>query len=384
MSMKPSTLPANPRFSSGPCAKHPGWTPAALSGAFLGRSHRAAEGIARLNEVITRSRALLGMPDDWRLAIMPGSDTGAIECALWTMLGPRGVDVLAWEVFGRDWAVDIRDHLKIPDVRVLDAPYGGLPDLAQADWSRDVVFTWNGTTSGIRLPDGDWISAAREGLAICDATSAAFAVALPWDKLDVVTYSWQKCLGGEGGHGMLALSPRAVERLETRPAAWPAPKIFRLVKDGKLNEGVFEGKTLNTPSMLAAEDALDGLKWAESIGGLPALLARTKANIAAFSGWVAGAAWADFLAADPKIQSPAVCLQITDARVAGLDEPARRAFIGRMAGLLADEGAAYDVAGHANAPPGLRVWCGPTVETADIAAVGPWLDWAFAAASAEL
>jgi len=293
---KPAVRPRNPNFSSGPCAKRPGWSPAVLNDALLGRSHRAAPGKARLAEVIERSRALLGLPDDYLLGIVPGSDTGAVEMALWSLLGARGVDVLAWESFGSGWARDAARQLKLDDLRVLRAEYGALPDLGAVDWARDVVFVWNGTTSGVRVPDGDWIARDREGLAICDATSAAFAMALPWERLDVVTYSWQKVLGGEAAHGMLALSPRAVERLESYVPPWPLPKLFRTVKDGRLNAGIFKGATINTPSMLCVEDALDGLRWAEGIGGLDALIARSQANLAAIAAWVATTPWVDFLA----------------------------------------------------------------------------------------
>jgi phosphoserine aminotransferase len=364
---RPNVRPARPFFSSGPCAKRPGWSAAALEHAFLGRSHRAKAGKAKLAEVIERSRGLLGLPDDYRLAIVPGSDTGAVEAALWSLLGPRGVDMLAWENFGKEWVTDVRDELALDDCRILEAEYGKLPDLGKVDWSHDVVFTWNGTTSGVRVPDGDWIADDREGLAICDATSAAFAMALPWRKLDVVTWSWQKVLGGEGAHGMLALSPRAVERLEAGPAPRPLPKIFRLTKEGKLIEGVFAGETINTPSMLCVEDALDGLKWAERIGGLDALIARSAANFAALAGWVDRTSWIDFLARLPETRSPtSMCLKLVDTDA---DPKA-------MATLLEAEGVAYDIGGYRSAPPGLRIWGGATVDTADIEALLPWLDWA--------
>lgn len=380
----PATRPANPRFSSGPCAKRPGWTLDVLSGAFLGRSHRAAGPKARLAEVITRSKAVLGMPEGWRLGIVPASDTGAVEMALWSLLGARGVDVLAWESFSKDWGTDVIKQLKLPDARVIGAPYGQLPDLTSVDFSRDVVFVWNGTTSGVRLADGDWIPAGREGLTICDATSAAFAMELPWDKLDVVTWSWQKVLGGEAAHGMLALSPRAVARLESHKPAWPMPKIFRMTKDGKLNEGIFKGETINTPSMLAVEDAVDGLAWAESVGGLKGLIARSEANLAAIAGWVEASPWAAFLAEVPATRScTSICLTIKAPWFAELDASAQAAAAKKLAGLLEKEGVALDAGAYRDAPPGLRIWGGATVETADIEALLPWLDWAFAQVEAE-
>ncbi len=376
---KPAVLPRNPNFSSGPCAKRPGWSPAVLGDALLGRSHRAAPGKARLAEVIERSRALLGLPDDYLIGIVPGSDTGAVEMALWSLLGARGVDVLAWESFGAGWAQDAARQLKLEDLRVLRAEYGALPDLGAVDWARDVVFVWNGTTSGVRVPDGDWIARDREGLAICDATSAAFAMALPWERLDVVTYSWQKVLGGEAAHGMLVLSPRAVERLESYVPPWPLPKLFRMVKDGRLNAGIFKGATINTPSMLCVEDALDALRWAEEIGGLDALIARSQANLAAIADWVAASPWVDFLADRPETRSStSICLEITDPWFAALDETARRATVARLVARLDELGAAHDIGGYRDAPPGLRIWGGATVETADIEALLPWLDWGFA------
>jgi phosphoserine aminotransferase len=377
--MKPQVRPANPCFSSGPCAKRPGWTVAALSGALVGRSHRAKAGKAKLAEVVSRSRAMLGIPADWRVGIVPASDTGAVEMALWSLLGARGVDVLAWESFGEGWATDVAKQLKLADARLMQAPYGELPDLSAVDWQRDVVFTWNGTTSGARVPNGDWISGYREGLAICDATSAVFAMDLPWQKLDVVTWSWQKVLGGEAAHGMLALSPRAVARLESYTPPWPLPKIFRLTSKGKLNAGIFDAETINTPSMLVVEDALDGLRWAESLGGLPALKARAEGNLAAIAAWVARTKWIDFLVADPAIRScTSVCLKITDEWFERLAPEAQRAQVKRLEALLEAEGVAYDVAGHRDALPGLRIWCGATVETGDVAALLPWLDWAYA------
>jgi phosphoserine aminotransferase len=370
---KPNLRPANPNFSSGPCAKRPGFTLDALSGAMLGRSHRASEPKARLAEVIERSRAILGMPADWRVGIVPASDTGAIEMALWSLLGARRVDVVAFESFGEGWATDVVKQLRLPDARVLSAPYGKLPDLAAVDFSRDVVFPWNGTTSGVRVPNGDWIASDRQGLTICDATSAAFAMRLAWDKLDVVTWSWQKVLGGEAAHGMLALSPRAVERLLAYKPAWPLPKIFRLTSGGKLIEGIFKGETINTPSMLCVEDALDGLHWAESVDGLDGLIARSEANLAAITRWVARTDWADFLCRDAATRScTSICLTLTAPEAA---KP--------MAALLEKEGVAYDIAAYRDAPPGLRIWGGATVETADIEALLPWLDWAHGVVASE-
>jgi len=376
--MRPTTRPKAPHFSSGPCAKRPGWTPEILSDAALGRSHRSTIGKAKLKSVIDKSRVLLGVPDDYRIGIVPASDTGAVEMALWNLLGPRGVDVLAWESFGATWATDIAKHLKLSDVRLLEAPYGGLPDLAAADSDRDMVFVWNGTTSGVRLPDGDWIADDRAGLTICDATSAAFAMDLPWRKLDVITWSWQKALGGEAGHGMLALSPRAVERLESHVPAWPLPKIFRLTKGGKLIDGIFLGETINTPSMLCVEDALDGLDWASSIGGVAALIARAEANLAAIADWVGRSDWVGFLAERPGTRSTtSVCLSITDPWFTAMAEADQRAVAKSIAGLLEAEDIAYDIGGYRDAPPGLRVWAGATVEHADLAALLPWLDWAY-------
>ncbi|HYI83543.1 MAG TPA: phosphoserine transaminase, partial [Acetobacteraceae bacterium] len=352
---KPGLRPANPRFSSGPCVKRPGWTLSALDGALLGRSHRAGGPKARLKEVIDRSRAVLGIPEDWRLGIVPASDTGAVEMALWSLLGARGVDVLAWESFSKDWATDVLKQLKLKDARVLDAPYGELPDLEAVDWSRDVVFVWNGTTSGVRLPDAEWIPREREGLAICDATSAAFAMELPWDKLDVATWSWQKVLGGEAAHGMLALSPRAAARLESHTPAWPLPKIFRMTKGGKLNEGIFRGETINTPSMLCVEDALDGLRWAESVGGLKGLVARSEANLAAIARWVERTPWVDFLAEAPETRScTSICLKIVAPWFTALDAAAQAAAAKKLATLLDREGVALDAANYRDAPPGLR------------------------------
>ncbi len=376
---RPRTRPRNPCFSSGPTAKRPGWSIQVLEGALVGRSHRSAPAKARLGEVIERSRKLLRLPDDWRLGILPASDTGAFEAALWSLLGARGVDVLAFESFGQGWRSDIEQHLRLEDVRVFEAPYGELPDLTKVDArTRDVVFCWNGTTSGVWVPDGAWIPKEREGLVLCDATSAVFAVALPWDRLDVVTWSWQKVPGGEAQHGMLALSPRAVARLESWRPPRPLPKIFRLTKGGRLNEGIFRGETINTPSMLAVEDALDGLRWLDSIGGLEGAIARSRANLEAVAAWVARTPWVDFLAREPAIRSAtSICLQITDPRVAARPEPAQRAFVKAMTATLEAEGVAYDIAGYRDAPPGLRIWGGATVERDDIEALLPWLDWAF-------
>ena len=375
---KPNLRPANPDFSSGPCAKRPGFTLEALAGAMLGRSHRAAAPKARLAEVITRSRAILGMPADWRLGIVPASDTGAVEMALWSLLGPRPVDILAFESFSEGWANDVVKQLGI-DCHVLAAPYGRLPDLAQVNPAHDLVLAWNGTTSGVRLADADFIAADRAGLVICDATSAAFAMDLPWDKLDVVTWSWQKVLGGEAAHGMLALSPRAVERLLTHKPAWPMPKIFRLTSGGKLIEGIFKGETINTPSMLCAEDALDGLRWAASVGGLKGLIARSESSLATVAAWVATSQWAGFLAEVPVQRScTSICLKFTT-----LDPAAQPDMAKKMAALLEKEGVAFDIAAYRDAPPGLRIWAGATVEPADIAALLPWLDWAYAEAATE-
>ena len=382
---KPGISPANPRFSSGPCAKRPGWSLTALEGALLGRSHRAATPKAKLAEVITLSKSILGMPADWRLGIVPASDTGAVEMALWSMLGARGVDVLVWESFSKDWATDVLKQLKLADARVLDAPYGKLPDLGAVDPARDTVFVWNGTTSGVRLTNADFISADREGLAICDATSAAFAMDLPWAKLDVVTWSWQKVLGGEAAHGMLALSPRAVARLESYSPPWPMPKIFRLSSGGKLSEGVFRGETINTPSMLCVEDALDGLRWAESIGGLKGLIARSEANLAAIADWVAADSGYGFLAQDAATRScTSICLTITAPWFTALAAEAQAAAAKKIASLLEKEGVALDAGAYRDAPPGLRIWGGATVETADIKALLPWLDWALASVEAEM
>jgi phosphoserine aminotransferase len=377
LAAKPTRRPLRPQFSSGPCAKRPGWSLEALKGALVGRSHRAKEPKARLQAVIERSKAILGMPAGWRLAIVPASDTGAVEMAMWSLLGERPVDVLAWESFGQEWVTDATKQLRL-DARTLTAPYGALPDLRQVDFARDVVFPWNGTTSGVRVPHGDWIPADRAGLVLCDATSAVFAMELPWDKLDVVTWSWQKVLGGEAAHGMLALSPRAVARAESYTPAWPLPKIFRLAKKGKLDEALFEGATINTPSMLCVEDALDGLAWAESVGGLPGLVARAEANLKTVAEWVARTPWVEFLASDPATRScTSICLRVADPWFVGLDEKAQGEAIKKLCGLLEKEGVAYDIAGYRDAPPGLRVWGGATVERDDVEALLPWLDWAW-------
>ena len=381
----PEIRPANPNFSSGPCAKRPGFTLDALSGALLGRSHRAAVPKARLAEVIERSRSILDMPADWRLGIVPGSDTGALEMALWSLLGPRGVDIVSFESFGEGWATDITRHLKLPEARVHSAPYGSLPDLSAIDPARDVVFTWNGTTSGVRVPNADWIAADRQGLTICDATSAAFAMSLDWPKLDVVTWSWQKVLGGEAAHGMLALSPRAVERLESYTPPWPLPKVFRLTSKGKLAEGVFKGETINTPSMLCVEDAVDGLRWAEGVGGLPALIVRSEANLAAVAAWVDRSQWAAFLAEDPATRScTSICLKIVAPWFTALSPDRQAKAVKQLASLLEKQAVAFDIAAYRDAPPGLRIWGGATVETADVEALLPWLDWAHADVKASL
>jgi len=375
--MKPERRPRCPNFSSGPCAKRPGWTPEVLRNAAVGRSHRAKLGKERLKAVIARSKQVLGMPADYRLGIVPGSDTGAFEMSLWSLLGARGVDVLAWESFGQGWVTDVTKQLKV-DARVFEAGYGELPDVSQADFSRDVVFTWNGTTSGVRIPDGDWIPANREGLTICDATSAVFAMDLPWEKLDVVTWSWQKVLGGEAAHGMLTLSPRAVQRLESYDPPWPLPKVFRMTKKGKLDEAIFEGSTINTPSLLCTEDQLDALTWAESVGGVKGLIARSESNLATVAKWVAKTDWVDFLAGDPRVRScTSICLKVVDPWFTGLDADTQSKTIKKMVGLLEEEGVAYDVGGYRNAPPGLRIWGGATVEREDVEALLPWFDWAF-------
>ncbi|MCQ4188733.1 phosphoserine transaminase [Methylocystis suflitae] len=380
---KPAAKPANPCFSSGPCAKRPGWALANLAGAALGRSHRSKAGKEKLAQAIALTREALRVPADYRIGIVPASDTGAVEIALWSLLGPRGVDVVAWESFSKDWVNDVLNQLKIEKARSLAAPYGELPDLTQIDFDNDVVFAWNGTTSGVRAPNADFIAADRKGLTICDATSAAFAQPLDFAKLDVTTYSWQKVLGGEAAHGMLILSPRAVERLESYAPPWPMPKIFRLTKQGKLNEGIFRGETINTPSLLAVEDYLDALSWAQSIGGLEALFARCDANAQAVGDWVAKTPWVDFLAKDPATRSnTSVCL-IFSAESAATDANAQATLAKKMAAMIENEGAGYDFGAYRDAPPGFRIWCGATVETADVALLTQWLDWAYAQACAD-
>ncbi|MEX1255981.1 MAG: phosphoserine transaminase [Gemmatimonadota bacterium] len=380
--MKPTERPNNPAFGSGPTTKRPGWTLDALKGALVGRSHRAAPAKERLAEVIERSHSLLGLPKDYRLGIVPGSNTGAFEMALWSLLGARGVDILSWESFGAGWVSDVRKQLKLPDVRAFEASYGELPTLESVSSARDIVFVWNGTTSGVRVPNGDWIAPDREGLTICDATSAVFGMEIPYDRLDVVTYSWQKVLGGEGAHGMIALSPRAVQRLESYTPPWPLPKVFRLTKGGKLLDGIFKGETINTPSMLCVEDALDGLRWAERVGGGPGLMERTRKNFAAIAGWVERTPWVDFLARSPETRSPtSICLSVVAPEVTALPEEDRAKLIKRMVSLLSEEKVAYDIAAYRDAPPGLRIWGGATVEASDLTALTPWLDWAFTEAA---
>jgi phosphoserine aminotransferase len=385
MTTMPAARPRVPNFSSGPCAKRPGWKLENLKNALLGRSHRSKPGKAKLKRAIDLTREVLEVPADYRIGIVPASDTGAVEMALWSMLGQRPVDLLAWESFGEGWVTDVVKQLKLKDARILKAPYGELPDLKQVNFAHDVVFTWNGTTGGVRVPNADWIPANRDGLTICDATSAAFAQNLEFSKLDVVTYSWQKVLGGEAAHGMLILSPRAVARLESYSPPWPMPKLFRMTKGGKLNEAIFQGDTINTPSMLCVEDYLDGLEWAKSIGGLSALRARADKNLAAIEAWVAKTPWAEFLAKDKATRSnTSVCIAVVDAAVNGLAPDAQAAFIKAIDGVLEKEHAGYDTAGHRDAPPHIRLWAGATVETADLEALFPWLDWAFAQAKAGL
>lgn len=380
---KPAAKPKNPNFSSGPCSKRPGWTVDALRDALLGRSHRSGPGKAKLKEVIDLHKSILGIPDDYRCAIVPASDTGAVEMAMWNLLGERGVDMLAWESFGSDWCKDVTDQLKLEDVRLMKADYGQIVNLSEVDTDRDVVFTWNGTTSGVRVPNADWIRDDRKGLTICDATSAVFAYDLPWPKLDVTTWSWQKVLGGEGAHGMIVLSPRAVERLEKFAPSRPLPKIFRLMNKGKLIEGAFKGETLNTPSMLAAEDCLDALKWVESIGGLKATIARSEANHKAIADWVKKTDWVEFLPEKPETCSfTSICLKVVDPWFTAKSEEDRQAFIKDMTKMLDKEGAAYDIAAYRAAPAGLRIWGGATVEASDVAALTPWLDWAYEQAKA--
>jgi phosphoserine aminotransferase len=382
---KPAMRPQEPQFSSGPCSKRPGWRLDTLADAALGRSHRAKLGKAKLKRAIDLTREVLELPSGYRVGIVPASDTGAVEMAMWSMLGARPVTMLAWESFGEGWVTDVTKQLKLPNVTVLTAEYGALPDLAKVDWTNDVVFTWNGTTSGVRVPNGDWIAADRAGLAICDATSAAFAQPLAWEKLDVATFSWQKALGGEAAHGMLILSPRAVERLETHKPAWPLPKIFRLTKGGKLIEGIFEGETINTPSMLCVEDYLDALAWAKSIGGLKGLIARADANAQALATWVQRTPWVDFLAKDPATRSnTSVCLKVVDPDITSRSAEAQGAFAKSIVAAVEKEGAGYDIGAYRDAPPGLRIWCGATAEARDVEALTRWLDWAYAEAKTAL
>ena len=381
---KPAMRPARPEFSSGPCAKRPGWAPENLRTAILGRSHRSKPGKARLQAAIDRTREVLEVPADYLIGITPGSDTGALEMALWSLLGPRQVQLLAFESFGKDWVTDVVKQLKLP-AEVLDAPYGALPDLTKVSGEADLVFTWNGTTSGVRVANGDFIAADRAGLTICDATSACFAQDLDWPKLDVVTFSWQKALGGEAAHGVLILSPRAVERLESYTPPWPMPKLFRMTKGGKISRDIFEGATINTPSMLCVEDYLDALKWASSIGGLAELRARADRNLATLAAWVDQTPWVAFLATDPANRSnTSVCLKVVDPTITALSADGQADFAKKLAGLLEKEGVALDIGGYRDAPPGLRIWCGATVEADDLEALTPWLDWAFAQVSAEL
>jgi phosphoserine aminotransferase len=381
----PARRPANPDFSSGPCAKRPGWSLEVLRDAALGRSHRAKIGKAKLKQAIDLTREVLEVPADYKIGIVPASDTGALEMALWSLLGERPVDVLAWESFGLGWVTDVVKQLKLKDARTIKADYGKLPDLAEVDFAHDVVFTWNGTTSGVRVPDAKWIPADRAGLTICDATSAAFAQDLPFDKLDVVTFSWQKALGGEAAHGMIVLSPRAVAWLESYTPPWPLPKIFRMTKGGKLIDGIFVGETINTPSMLCVEDYLDTLKWAKSIGGLKALRARADANFKVLADWAAKTPWIDFFAADPATRSnTSVCLKVVDPAVTALDLAGQEAFVRAIASRLDKEGVAYDIAFHRDAPPHFRIWAGATIEASDVAALTEWLDWGYAVEKSSL
>ncbi len=382
---KPAQRPTVPHFSSGPCAKRPGWNPQNLKDAALGRSHRAKIGKGKLKLAIDLTREVLEVPADYRIGIVPASDTGAVEMALWSLLGARPVTMLAWESFGEGWITDVVKQLNLKDATSLTAPYGEIPDLSRVDCDTDVVFTWNGTTSGVRVPNADWISADRKGLTICDATSAAFAQRLDWAKLDVATFSWQKALGGEAAHGMLVLSPRAVERLLTYKPAWPLPKIFRMTKGGKLNEGIFIGETINTPSMLCVEDYLDALSWGQSIGGLNALIARADANTKALADWKAKTPWIDFLARDPALRSnTSVCLRFVDPAITSLTADAQADFVKKLVAMVEKEGAGYDFAHYRDAPAGLRIWCGATVEAKDVALLTQWIDWAFAEAKAQL
>ena len=381
----PAVRPQNPCFSSGPCAKRPGYSLDNLRDAPLGRSHRAKVGKVKLKRAIDLTREVLQVPADYRIGIVPASDTGAVEMAMWSLLGARGVDMLAWESFGEGWVTDVVKQLKLKDARVLKAGYGDIVDLSTVNFDNDVVFTWNGTTSGVRVPNADWIPADRKGLTICDATSAAFAQRMDFAKLDVVTYSWQKAMGGEAAHGMLILSPRAVERLQSYTPAWPMPKIFRLTSGGKLIEGIFVGDTINTPSMLCVEDYIDALEWGQSLGGLDGLVARADANVGVIADWVATTPWVDFLAKNADIRSnTSVCLKVVDPAITGLSAEAQAAFAKKMAALLDKEGVAFDIDAYRDAPPGLRIWCGATVEASDVAALTHWLDWAFAKVKSEL
>jgi phosphoserine aminotransferase len=376
--VKPTQRPQCPNFSSGPCAKRPGWSVDVLSNALLGRSHRSRLGRDRLKEVITRTKAILGIPESYLCGIVPASDTGAVELALWSLLGERGVDMVAWESFGSSWVTDVQKQLRLSDCRTFKADYGVLPDFRQVDCDRDVVFTWNGTTSGVKVPNADWIPDGRQGLTIADATSAVFAMEMPWEKLDVVTWSWQKVMGGEAAHGMLVLSPRAVERLERYTPSWPLPKIFRITKGGKVDKSIFEGDTINTPSMLCVEDALDGLKWAESLGGLSALVGRSQSNLKTIEAWAEGSDWVDFLAVEPITRSnTSVCLKVVDPWFVGLTAEEQAKVIKKLVALLETEQVAYDIASYRDAPSGLRIWAGATVEQADLAALLPWIDWAY-------
>src|SRR6476661_5480029 len=385
MTAMPTVRPSVPHFSSGPCAKRPGWNLSALQDAFLARSHRAKGGKAKLKRAIEETRAVLEVPADFLIGIVPASDTGAVEMAMWSMLGARPVTMVAWESFGEGWVTDVAKQLRLKDVTLVKAPYGKLPDLSTVDPKSDIVFTWNGTTSGVRVPNADWIAADREGVTICDATSAAFAQPLDWAKLDVVTFSWQKALGGEAGHGMLVLSPRAVERLESYKPAWPLPKIFRLTKGGKLNEGIFVGETINTPSMLCVEDYLDALNWAKSIGGLAGLVARADANTKVLADWKAKTPWIDFLAKDPAIRSnTSVCLKVVDPAITSLNPDAQSDFAKKLVALVEKENAGFDFAHYRDAPAGLRIWCGATVEARDVELLTQWIDWAFAETKATL
>jgi phosphoserine aminotransferase len=382
---KPTLRPRSPNFSCGPCTKHPGWSVEALKNAALGRSHRAKLGKDKLKQAIEDTKALLELPKDYIVAIMAASDTGAVEAALWSMLGARPVDVFAWESFGKDWVTDCIKQLKPLEARSFVAEFGQLPDLAQANFDHDVVFTWNGTTSGVIVPNGDWIKQDRKGLTICDATSSACAVPMPWHKLDVITYSWQKILGGEAQHGILILSPRAVQRLETHKPAWPIPKIFRMIKEGKLNAAIFEGETINTPSMLCVEDALVAMAWARSVGGAAGLNKRTLANFSTLSEWVQRTPWIDFLCSDPTLRSPtSVCLKLAEPALIALSKDAQSAFCKKLVSMIETEKAGYDFNAYRDAPPGLRIWCGATVEAEDLKILTQWLDWAYAVCRAEI